>query len=354
MRGRIGSRDAVRTAALAALTVVLVAALFWAVRGFFMSDPTTYPAQIQAGQIAYLDFPALAPIQSIDVHVGETVRAGTILATQSNTLAKLKLAYDQSTLNVDTADLAALHSSTTATATQRQNALDLQLAEEGVSAAQVELQNAATPAAQAAAQAGLAEAETKLALAENSQQLSTPPNANTAVAAATAAVAAAQAAVASDQIAVSETVLTAPAMGYIASIGGSVGELAGPDGVSSSAITPSPLPQPPSFQLFPPASQAPVGRQQPTFSPLITLFLGASWQVVVQVPQAQIDRIHPGQAVSVQIPGHVKRIRGRVLGVNPEPAISSGTVYYEVNCTLSDPPAWVLSGMAANASLISR
>lgn len=341
-----------RTVAILALAVLLIGALVWSVQGAFFSNPASYPAQVNPGKIVYLDFPSVADVQTLSVSLGETIRSGSVLASQESTLDKLKLAYDQATLNVDTANLTALQSNNTATAAQRQLALTIQLAQEGVAAAEVQLQDATTPGEQALAQEAVAEAETRLALAENSQQTSPSAAANTQIAASTAAVAAAQASVAGDQVAIAQTVLTAPAAGVIAAINGQVGELAGPDGVTNTSTAPAALPQAPSFQLFPPASQSPASKQQTGFVPFITLYVDAPWQAVVQVPQAGIGRVALRERTQVQVAGGRATLYGYVLQINPQPVVVAGATYYDVVCTLTSRPAWLLSGMSGNATFI--
>jgi multidrug efflux pump subunit AcrA (membrane-fusion protein) len=332
------------------LSAILVAALFGVVRGAFFTDPSSFPAQIEPDQVTYLDFQTLGSIQTINITLGARVSAGTVLATQSATLDKLRLAYDQSTLSVDSADLASLHSSTTSSAAQRQEALDLQLAQEGVSAAEAQLQSATTPTAQSVAQAMLAEAETKLALAENSQQLQSSASNSTLASAATAAVARDQAAVATDQIDIEQAVLTSPTSGIIAGISGVVGDLAGPDGVNSSSSAPQALPQSPSFQLFPPASQAPSSRQQSGFTPLITLYAGDGWNAVAQIPQANVGAVRVRDFVQVQVVGRGQRLGARVTQIDPQPVIAGGASYYDVLCGVIQSPPWLLAGMTANVS----
>jgi len=343
-----------RTGALVLLAAILVGASILVVRGAFFTDPSSFPAQIQPSQISYLDFQSLGSIQTINVRLGERVSAGTVLATQSSTLDKLRLAYDQSTLSVDTADLASLQSTTSSSAAQRQEALDLQLAQEGVNAAEVQLTSATTPAERALAQTAVAEADTKLALAENSQQLTTPSSSGTLVSAATAAVARDQSSVASDQINLEQAVVTSPTGGIIAGIGGAVGDLAGPDGLTSSTNGPQALPQSPSFQLFPPASQSPASRQQSGFVPLITLYVGRSYNAIVQVPQASVGAVHVGEVGQVQVVGQHERLRARVLQTDPQPVIAAGATYYDVLCRLNQSPTWLLAGMSANVTFNSR
>jgi multidrug efflux pump subunit AcrA (membrane-fusion protein) len=336
------------------LAAILVGASILVVKGAFFTDPSSFPAQVEPAQVSYLDFQSLGSIQTINVALGERVSAGTVLATQSATLDKLRLAYDQSTLGVDTADLASLQATSASPAVQRQQALDLQLAQEGVNAAEVQLTSATTPAEQSLAQTAVAEAETKLALAENSQQLQTSSSVSTLVSAATAAVARDQAAVATDQINIEQAVVTSPSSGVIAGIGGSVGDLAGPDGLTSSTNGPQALPQSPSFQLFPPASQAPASRQQFGFVPLITLYVGGSFIATVQVPQASVGAVHVGEVVRVQVVGQPERLRARVVQTNPQPVIAAGATYYDVLCRLTRSPTWLLAGMTANVTFSSR
>lgn len=335
--------------ALLALAVVVILALV--VRSAFFNGTTTFPAEVQPSGVIYLNFPDMGSVSGLRVHPGEVVRRGALLATQDATLVKLQLAYDQATLAVDSADLAALQSPTLQSAQQKQQALSIDLAEQELNSAQSALAKAANPQEQAADQSQVAEAQTKLALAENGQNLGQAGGSATSVAAAQAAVARDQSAIASDQVALKQANLAAPVAGVVAEVGGSVGDLAGPEGVVGSVSGPQPLPASPTFQLFPVANQSPASRDQSAYTPLVTLYGNRAWQVVAQVPESQVGRFRIGQRISVRVDNHPRRVPARVIDVQPAPVVLSGSVYYDVTCRLTADPPRLLAGMSADVTL---
>lgn len=63
---------------------------------------------VEAGSAVQLNFQATAPVLQIDVHPGEAVRAGQVLAMQNVTAIQARLAADQASLSADRQKLSAL------------------------------------------------------------------------------------------------------------------------------------------------------------------------------------------------------------------------------------------------------
>ncbi len=257
-RARTGGARARRAAELliaALLLAGVVLAAVYVIRGAFFTDPTSFPAVLEPPSMTYLQFSNEGQITGVSVQPGQTMRAGQVLASQSTTLLQLRLSYDQASLNADQANLTALPAKQTA----QQQDLDLAVtvAQKELSAAEAQLSAARTSQEQAAASAAISAAQAKVALAESALVNGTSAGGGTSLAAAQAAVARDQAAVASDLVALKEAVLTAPTNGVIAFVGGTVGDLAGPTGISIGSTSGVQVPSSSGFSLFPPAPQAP-------------------------------------------------------------------------------------------------
>jgi multidrug efflux pump subunit AcrA (membrane-fusion protein) len=344
-----------RTSASLLLALILLLALAFVVKSAFLSGPPAFPAVVQPAVASSLDFENTGVLTALDAYPGQSVQAGQVIATQSTQLAQLHLAYDQSVLAADKQSLAALQSSSSSKLVASQNQvyqrnLQIQLAEQELAAAQNELRVATTPQQQVAAQAAITEAQTRLALAA-AQIVSSTGSAGSAIGGIQAAIARDQAQIAADQLQIQEGTLTAPLAGVIASVSGAVGELVGPDGVISPTPNGASVPVEPSFQLFPPAAQAPAVRPNGSFTPIVTMYEGTDWEVIAQVPQAQIESIHTGQWATLSVNGDSRRFRARVSHIQLTPIVQNGTVSYDVLLTLMSKPTGLMAGMAGTVSL---
>lgn len=354
---RAGRR--LRTAVSLVLAITLLAGLGIVIKAAFLSDPGSYPAVVQPAHELVLDFQNSGVITSIDVQPGQRVTQGQVIATQDIQLDLLRLSYDQDVLAADQQSLAALQSSGAAQtqasqqASQtaaRQRGLNIQLAQEQLSAAENELAAATTPQQQVQAQAAITEAQTKLALAENAQTSALSTSDASAVSGAQAAVARDLAQVAADQLLIQQGAITAPTAGVVAWVGGAVGDIAGPDGVVSPESSGTSVPVAPGFSLFPPAAQAPAVRSSSTFPPLVTLYDESSWDVVAEVPQSDIGAMHAGQRATVNLGGRGS-LQATVTDVGLSPVVQDGAVSYDVLLVLDGRAANVIPGMAANVSI---
>ena len=132
--------------------------------------------------------------------------------------------------------------------------------------------------------------------------------------------------------------LVAPADGVVSSVGGSVGEVAGAEGVRVFS-TPQPLPQKDSsgINLFP---QAPRGANQQTnqFNSLITLG-SLSVEVLAQVGEDDLHSINSEERATITfpaIPG--ESFTGYVTHVEPQAVNIDGSVYFLVEVSLPRQP----------------
>ena len=346
-----------RTIASILLALAFLGALAYVVKSAFLSGIAAFPAVVEPAQTTELDFQNTGAITAIEVFPGESVKAGQVIATESTQLEQLRLAYDQAVLVIDkqsyTELQTALASQTAASqltnkAQTTQRNLQVQLALEQESAAQALLRAATTPQQQIEAQAAITQAQTRLALAEAAQISSAPASATPALASAQAAIARDESQIAGDQLLIQQGTLTAPAAGVIAALSGSVGELAGADGVISPASSGASVPVAPSFQLFPPAAQAPATKPSGGFTPLVVMYSGVTWDIVAQVPQAQIEALRVGQSASISIAGDSRTFHARVVRISLTPFVANGSVSYDVLFGLTSPASGLAAGMAAN------
>jgi len=145
--------------------------------------------------------------------------------------------------------------------------------------------------------------------------------------------------------------LRAPVAGTVLRVDGTPGQIVGPDGLRSSALTDPSIPTAQVFQLFPGASGSSAALS--ANSAVVTLVRGRRWEVIARVPESAVAGVHVGGSATFQFsdlsaPPQPCTI-SRVL---PDPIVSGGTVDYEVVLLLrSKAPAGVLPGMSGVAKL---
>ncbi len=124
----------VRGVIVAAMVVATAVVLGFAVNDVLLSDPLSATGVVQPATAAQLNMSDTGTISSIDVHVGQQVHAGQVLASQSTSALTAKLSADQSKLAADQATLAQLQAGT--------QTVQLQQLKDQVTTAQVQLGNA--------------------------------------------------------------------------------------------------------------------------------------------------------------------------------------------------------------------
>ena len=100
-----GARGVVVGALVAGALVVLGTA----VNDLLLSSPLSAAGVVEPTEDAQLNMPTTGTISGIDVHVGEVVHAGQVLATQDTSAVDARLTADQAKLTADQATLAQEH-----------------------------------------------------------------------------------------------------------------------------------------------------------------------------------------------------------------------------------------------------
>ena len=160
-----------RGVVVAAMVVGAALLLGFAVDDILLANPVAATGVVQPASDAQLNMSTTGPIAAIPVHVGQTVRAGEVLASQDTSALTAKLAADQSKLSADQATLQ-----------QQQSGVQseqLQQLKDQVTVAQVQLTTAqqklsqttaTTNATVAAAQAQLQSDQTMMAADQQTYQ----------------------------------------------------------------------------------------------------------------------------------------------------------------------------------------
>ena len=160
-----------RGVVVAVMVVGAALLLGFAVDDILLANPVAATGVVQPASDAQLNMSTTGPIAAIPVHVGQTVRAGEVLASQDTSALTAKLAADQSKLSADQATLQ-----------QQQSGVQseqLQQLKDQVTVAQVQLTTAqqklsqttaTTNATVAAAQAQLQSDQTMMAADQQTYQ----------------------------------------------------------------------------------------------------------------------------------------------------------------------------------------
>jgi multidrug efflux pump subunit AcrA (membrane-fusion protein) len=182
-------------------------------------------------------------------------------------------------------------------------------------------------------QTAIGEAQAAVASAQADESAGTQPQNATEISSEQAAVNAAQADVAADQNAINQAQIRAPFTGIVANVSGSVGDLAGPNGIAQS--TPQSGVSTPSsgITLFPNAPTT-SSSKQPSQASFITLN-STTTTVEVQVGESDISGIHIGQRAQVTFPADSgAKFNARVTNIDPTAVNQSGKVYFLVDLGL--------------------
>ena len=412
-----------RRRALFVGAVVVLAAVALAFTGMSLfGGGITGSGIVEPMSAVQLNFSQTAPVSSLLVSPGQSVRKGQILATQDPTDFSSKLQSDEAKLAADNTQLATgpsqqqtpqqLQSQVSEAQTALQSAqtkssnlasadgLAVSNASSQVQAAQATLsadQQGATSACspgpqgstgscdaaqhqlsvdQAAitqannayqqalqtqrsdssnSQSAIAEAQAALSTAQTNEAAGTQPQTQSELTSEQAAVTADEAAIATDKSNMALTSIVAPFAGVVASVNGSAGELAGPDGVKQQT-SPSGVAQPSSgIVLFPQAPTTANGQQPATVS-FLTL-QSRKEKIVAQIGESDIGNIHVGQKAHVTLPAQPGvTYTAHVLDIEPAAVNQSGKVYFLVDLgfdRLSSAKSQLvgqLSGLSADVS----
>jgi multidrug efflux pump subunit AcrA (membrane-fusion protein) len=291
--GPAGSRTSASSAQrlggiLLAVASVIGVALY--VPSILAANSRSFTGVVSSSGIASLNFAASGRVGSVRVHLGQAVRKGELLATETGAARTAAVRADRAAITADKANLAALQA-------------------DGSAAASI-----------AAARAQLAKDRARRA---------------------------------AGQMKLAATQIVAPRSGTVVAIFGQPGETVSPAGLPSSAAHAQASPgQQRRFSLLPSGPMASL-RAAGMALPVIALRTGGGWQVRLLIPQTDTSAVKVGGDVTISVPAaQLTGIRGTITELSPTPVASSGSAAYEavvqvVGRTRTIP----LSGMTANVRL---
>ena len=285
----VGSAQRLGGILLAAASVVGVALY---VPSILAADSRSFTGVVSSSGIASLNFAASGRVGSVRVHLGQAVRQGELLATETGAARTAAVRADRAAITADKANLAALQA-------------------DGSAAASI-----------TAAQAQLAKDRARRA---------------------------------ADRMKLVATQIVAPRSGSVVAIFGQPGETVSPAGLRSSAAHAQASPgQQPRFSLLPSGPMASL-RAAGMALPVIALRTGGGWQVRLLIPQTDTSAVKVGGNVTISVPAaQLTGIKGTITELSPRPVASSGSASHEaVVQVLGRTRITPLSGMTANVELSS-
>ena len=273
------------------IAVIVVAAAVWYVPRIVRADGRSFTGTVSSSGVTNLNFASPGLVGKVPAQLGQAVRAGQVLATETSPATTAAIAADHAAIAADKASLTQLR----ATSTQ---------------------------ASIAAAGAQLAKDQAQLA---------------------------------SDKVKLAETQIIAPAAGTIIAINGQTGETVTAAGIRSySSVSQTSGTASPPFSLLPegPAANVKSTTAQSAL-PMIALRTSSTWQVTILVPENAIQQVHPGQQVTIAVPAvGLTAIPGTIWQLSPTPvATSIGTAYQAIARITGHQHITPLGGMTANVQL---
>jgi multidrug efflux pump subunit AcrA (membrane-fusion protein) len=275
------------------IAAIVVAAAVWYVPRIVRSDARSFTGTVSSSGVTNLNFANSGLVGRVAIHLGQAVKAGQILATETSPSTTAAISADRASIAADKASLA-------------------------------ELKVSGTQASIAAAGAQLAQDQAQLA---------------------------------SDKVKLAETQIIAPEAGSVIAINGQTGETVTAAGIRSySSQSQTSGSQSPPFSLLPegPASNVKSSSSQSAL-PMMALRTSSSWQVTVLVPENGIQQVHARQEVMVAVPAvGLSGVRGTIQQVSPTPVSTSiGTAYQAIVRISGHQRVTPLGGMTANVQLAS-
>ena len=274
---------------------VCLAGAVWYVPRIISTNQRSFTGTVSGNGITNLNFAGPGLVGDVHVHLGQVVKTGQVLATETSPATIASLSADRASIAAAQATVAELHASPV---------------------------TPTTAASIAAAGAQLAKGQAQLA---------------------------------ADQVKLSETQIVAPSSGTVIAINGQRGEAATPAGIRSySSQQQAPSAQSPPFSLLPegPTTSLKTTPAQSAL-PMIALRSSTSWQVQVLVPQSSVADVRSGLKASISVPAvGLRGIAGYVEQISPTPVSTSGGTAYQVVISIrGHQQATPLSGMTANVQL---
>ncbi len=286
------------------LAVVCVVGAVWYVPRIAAANGRSFTGTVSSSGLSDLNFANSGRVGKIAVHLGQHVRAGQVLATESAQGASGAVTADRAAIAADKANIAMLRAQSAAAA-------------------------ATTASALAAVKANLATADAQLARDEAN--------------------------LVADRLKLQAIEIIAPAAGTVVAVNGQVGETVTADGIRNYSAQSAPGGvQQPAFSLLPegPKSAVYSGETQAAM-PVIVLRTSGAWQVVVPIPEGSAANVRAGQVVIISVPSaHLSGVRGHIQELLPTPVTTSGGIVYQaVVNVLGHQRVTPLGGMAADVQL---
>lgn len=334
---------------VAGLLVLAAVGLALTTRTLSVRQSTTFSGEVQAAGQLPVNFTTAGRIAEIRVRIGDRVKAGDVLATQDQAVAEQAHAAAEAALRADKAQLASLTSSASQATLLE---LDVERARAQLLAAQAAAATASTSAAQEAARQRVAAAELALELTRRRLEEETRGGDRARRSAIEAAIQRDKAAVALAKATLRDKQLLAPVSGVVLDIGATPGVFADSAGVRTYPDA-DPVPEPSrGFSFLPSAPDAQASRPNNGngFMPSIILGDDSRWRVKAQVPESEIVRLQPGQAVDITFPALPgTRIRATLTTRGMAPIFVGNKVHYPAIFELQSAPDNLLPGMTATA-----
>lgn len=287
LRGFVTTPQRLGGILLAAASVVAVGLY---VPSVLAADQHSFTGVVSNTAIASLNFGAAGQVATVPVHLGQAVRKGQVLATETAPASMAALQADRAAVAADKSNLAAL-------------------------------------IAESAPSASIGSVENELATDRARR--------------------------AAARMKVLATEILAPAAGTVVAIYGQAGETATPAGLRNSAQAGQAAPgQQPQFSLLPSGPMSSL-KSKNGLSPVLALRTSGGWQVRLLIPQSSVSQVQVGTTASISVPAaRISGLRGTVTELSPTPVSTSSGASYEVVVSLHGHTAVIpLTGMSANVQL---
>jgi multidrug efflux pump subunit AcrA (membrane-fusion protein) len=287
------------------IAAACVAGAMWYVPRIMTADSHSFTGTVTSNGITNLNFASSGRVGTVLVHLGQTVKAGQVLATETAPLTVAAVSADKAAIAADVASLAESRANPPVVIGQ-------------VTLAASEAEQAK---AIATAEAGQAKDEAQLA---------------------------------ADQVKLVETTIVAPAAGTVVAINGQAGETVTSAGIRNYSLPSQQTSQQPAFSLLPQGPTASVKSSAVGSAvPVVALRTSGSWQVVMLVREGSTASVRPGQAVTISVPAvGLTGLHGYIQQLSPTPVNTSSGVAYQVLVNVrGHQRVTPLSGMTADVQL---
>jgi multidrug efflux pump subunit AcrA (membrane-fusion protein) len=284
------------SAALIAAACVFSA--LWYAPHVIRSERRLLTGTVTSSGVRALNFTAPGKIRQVNVRLGQRVRKGQVLASESAPYTNALISADRAAIAYDRAQLSQLRAARVVKPTT--SAVD----------------------------------DTRIAVSKSR-------------------LARDKARLAADRLKLASTRIVAPSSGTVVAANGRPGETATASGVRQyvGGLQRPLAPRQPEFSLVPEGPQS-VPRASPSAYalPVIALRTAATWQIVALIPEHFVSKVTGGSEVTVNVPAaDVREVSGRIDAVLPTPVPTSTGTAYQATVTVTGHSTHVpLNGMAAD------